>query len=327
MERLIACYLDSCRAERRLAATTLENYRLTLLRFDRWLGERPFDEPAAREYLRELEARLAPGSVWSAWQILRLFSRWLHGRGGLPTDPLAAVRMKMPRPQPQPVISAEEMRAALAGLERLRGGRYRRALAAAVVAVLGTTGLRNAELRALRLGDVNLTTGAVVVRRGKGGKQRATRLPPLARGYLARFLAVRPAAPHDFLFGDALNGQRAMRTDGLVRLLRDVLRAAGIQRPEVTPHALRRAAATWVVQAGGSVEHARQLLGHASLQTTQRYLSLPEQAVAESVDRAALLLEGGARTRSALTLARRRGERGTGSGRRRVAGGDTASGR
>lgn len=143
----------------------------------------------------------------------------------------------------------------------------------ALIAVLYRAGLRVSEALALFPKDVR-ADGAITVMHGKGGKRRLVGLDALALRMVATWLAYKAerGVPGTFpIFGTTLHASRPMLRTHAARLIRRRGEKAGILR-RVHPHALRHTFATECAQEGQSMLAIKQQLGHASLQTTQKYL-------------------------------------------------------
>lgn len=156
--------------------------------------------------------------------------------------------------------------AAVAG----RGWQAQRNLA--LLTVLARAGLRLSEALALRVGDVTLNdrSGALLVRHGKGLKERTVPLAKEARAALRAYLDVRPAqAPTDVLF--ISHTWQPLGPRDVQRLITEAARRAGLTKA-VTPHTLRHTFATRFLQSGGDLATLATLLGHTNVATTTRYL-------------------------------------------------------
>ncbi len=146
----------------------------------------------------------------------------------------------------------------------------------AMIEVLYSTGMRNAELRSLQVGDVDLERGVVRINEGKNRRDRVVPLGAAAcaavRQYLLtarpRFLAVRNNGFEPTLFLSK-NG-RPLLALGVIYPIRKYAKLAGIERT-VTPHSLRHTFATHLLQGRADIRHIQAMLGHASVATTQLY--------------------------------------------------------
>lgn len=213
------------------------------------------------------------GTVRKVTSIFASFYGWLV-RSEL-TDQDPTVRLDRPRRSNVvlDVLSQEEVQKLLAQPDKTTALGLRDA---ALLEVLYGTGLRRNELLGLELADLRHAERELIVREGKGGKNRVV---PIGRtpwkaldDYLTRarpsLVRTRPVLA---LFVSQ-HGQ-PLRQTRLRSLLTQHARAAGITRGP-TPHTLRRSFATHLIQAGVSLRHVQLLLGHTSLETTARYLKL-----------------------------------------------------
>ena len=180
------------------------------------------------------------------------------------------------KPKPLPRHLAEEQALALvAEAERAEALRD-----AALLALLYGAGLRVSEAVGLRTEDVRVREGIVRVR-GKGGKEREAHLPPYARELVARWLEARPPRG-EALFPGKRGGFLSVRT-----AQRIVARWGRLAHADgATPHRLRHSFATHLLAAGASLRAIQELLGHASLATTERYAALEWTRLARIYDAA-----------------------------------------
>jgi integrase/recombinase XerD len=258
-----------------LSRNTLAAYRSDLAHFARWLAERGTTlEGADRAVIHDyLGARLREGygarSNARLLSCLRHFYRWLLRERAIVEDPTALVESpKLPRSLPK-APSEGEVEALLAApdLTVPEGHRDK-----AMLELLYATGLRVSELVGLGVDEVNLRQGAVRVR-GKGGKDRLVPLGDEAQHWLGRWLAgpraellARRASPALFV---TRRGEGMTRQAFWLRIKR-LAGVAGIARP-ISPHGLRHAFATHLLNHGADLRAVQLLLGHASLSTTQIY--------------------------------------------------------
>jgi len=286
--RLAAEYLHSLKTQRRLSPATLENYARALDVLFTLAGEARLAslEPShVRRFVALLHGRgLAPRSLALALSAWRGLFAWLVRHRGFAANPALGIRApKAPRPLPK-ALSVEST-------ERLLNARTPGAPPMlrdrAMFELLYSSGLRLGELVSLDLGDgkLDLPQGEVTVT-GKGSKTRTVPVGAKAREALKEWLAVRAAiaAPGEKALFVGSRGRRiAPAVVGL--RLRAWARASGL--PEhVHPHMLRHSFATHVLQSSQDLRAVQEMLGHASIATTQVYTHLDYQALAKVYDAA-----------------------------------------
>ena len=271
--RAIEEFIDLIWMERGLAAATLSAYRSDLSGFSRWLSGRGLRLEDARrldvlDFLGE-HAHRPPRTVARCLSALRRFYRHLlrEGRiGGDPCDRIDAPRLGRPLPD---VLTEQEVERLIAApdLGTAAGVRDR-----AMLEVLYATGLRVSELVSLRSEQVNLLQGVLRVV-GKGGKERLVPLGEPAVDRLERFLErgraeILGARQTPALF-PTVRG-RAMTRQAFWHLVKRYAVRAGIPR-DISPHTLRHAFATHLLDHGADLRVVQMLLGHRDISTTQIY--------------------------------------------------------
>lgn len=292
---LVGRYLDHLRAERGLSLNTLQAYRRDLAVYGRFLKEMDLRDPreVATEDIEAFVAWLrstrsahdrpyAPSSVARIVVAVRGFHRFLAREGMTSQDASASVgtpRTVRVLPKALSVADVERLLAAPAGDEP-RALRDR-----AMLELLYGAGLRITELITLDVDDVDQVDRLVRVH-GKGEKDRVVPYGEIAGHALARWLvAGRPAlAPvTSSLFVNARGG-RLSRQGGwkIVRHHADRVRLG----ERVSPHTLRHSFATHLLDGGADVRAVQELLGHASVTTTQVYTLVSRQAMREVYERA-----------------------------------------
>lgn len=291
-ERALAIFLAS-RQRRSYAESTVRLERQTLCAFLARL-----DVPLAqlnREHVRRFVATRSPevcgNTLARELATLRAFFGCLVDEGHLPTNPAATFRARYcPAAPPlilSPVSVARLFDASTAEPACRRGPHVRRALALrnrALLELLYGLGLRASEVHGALLIDFHLKEGRAFVRRVKRGESRVLPLPAKALPHLARYLAEgRPLLVRGADSGHFLLTERGtpLTPKHLYRLVVKIARRAGLR---AHPHALRRAVATHLVRDGGSVVAAQQLLGHARLDTTQRYVATDRDELRRAVE-------------------------------------------
>ena len=140
----------------------------------------------------------------------------------------------------------------------------------AMLALLLFAGLPRSELAAITLDGFNLENGQLLVR-GKGAKQRALPLMSVVVEAIRGYLACRPHTESRHLFVSRVGG-RPIHARVINRMFGRVLREAGLDTDGITPHRLRHTFVTQLIRNGVDVRTVQEVLGHADLQTTARYL-------------------------------------------------------
>jgi integrase/recombinase XerC len=268
----ILAYLDHLRVERRASPHTLRAYAAELDRLVGFLGGAPvdwrrIDLDRLRHFLAERGASVGRRSLGRTTAVVRAFFAHLKRGGELAVNP--ATPLKTPRFRrtlPRYVEENELKRVFDAGrvLDDLAAARD-----AALLEILYGSGLRASEAVALDWRDVSFAQRQLHVHRGKGGKDRIVPLTSAARAALraladASRSATTGARP---VFVGSRGTRLAVRSVG--RIVARAMRAAGVA--EVNPHALRHSCATHLLDHGADLRSIQELLGHASLTTTQRY--------------------------------------------------------
>jgi len=226
---------------------------------------------------------LGPRGVARAVSALRTFYQFMEKQGWVENVSIRRVRPpKLPPSIPKPV-SISAAHSLLEEAEMLGGEAWVAARNVAILTLLYGAGLRISE--ALGLNRSALPLGEAIIITGKGNKQRVVPILPEARDAIDAYVRLCPfgAVREDPVFFGARGKRLHPRiVQGLMQHLR---RALGL--PEsATPHALRHAFATHLLAAGGDLRAIQELLGHASLSTTQRYTSVDETHLLSVYERA-----------------------------------------
>ena len=296
----LALFLDMLSAERGAAAHTIEAYTRDLSEFLAYLavkGKHATDATAEqlRGFLAGLARKgLAPTSRARKLSAIRQFFRFLLAEGMRDDDPCSAIDSpRLGRPLPK-ILSLAEVESLLdtakqaSETARLRAAPRRRALRLyAALETLYATGLRVSELISLPR-SVLTADDRVLTVKGKGGRERLVPLNDTAREALrAHLAAVREAEAEGrgvspWLFpssgGEHLTRQRFGQE------LKALALAAGIEPARVSPHVLRHAFASHLLERGADLRTVQQLLGHADISTTQIYTHVIEERLRRLVE-------------------------------------------
>jgi len=257
------------------ATTTVEFYRIKCSIFITYLktqGIHDTDEIQPihiRGFLAELAKKHSPGGVHAFWRGIRAFIRFMQREGILDDDPLRNVRAPSVDRELLEPLSLEVLDKLLATCEKSERGLRDRA----ILLTLLDTGLRASEALRLNLGDLDLSDGAVLVRKSKSRRPRTVFVGRQTRRAIAAYLRTRPdASENDPLW-------LACRTDGetvrlayagLVALVRRRAKRAGVEPPSL--HSFRRTFALTMLRGGADVVSLSRLMGHADLSVLTRYL-------------------------------------------------------
>ena len=308
----VAQFVRHLRAERNASDHTVSAYLSDILQFCRqmWGAEAqpPFpwkspDRFAARRFLASFQkAGMAPATASRKMSSLRSFFRFLVREEAVKNNPFAGLQQPKARRRLPRVLGRDEVVRLIEAPARLREearakeekgaavfADYAALRDAAILELFYSTGMRIAELCGLTDARLDLLSGTALVR-GKGKKERFCPIGrPAAKalqaaldardGLLARLGAGRPSN----LFVNRFGGPLSPRS--VERSLKKYLAAAGLD-PATTPHALRHSFATHLLDAGADLRSVQELLGHASLSTTQIYTHVSVERLKEEYGKA-----------------------------------------
>lgn len=292
----IALYLRAVEGERQGAANTLRAYGRDLADLSGFLAGRrdgalelaTADKAALRDWLSDLHERNAASSIARKLAAVRGFYRFLQREGLRADDPSDGLRTPRQRRDVPDVLSVDDAFALVQAPDDESGSGLRDR---AIFEVLYGSGLRVSEVVGLDIADADLRERVARVREGKGRKDRIVPLTAPAVAAIRRWLARRGellarrrgGGPENALFlnrfGRRLSA-RAVRTKTDQGALK-----AGLPR-RVHPHVLRHSFATHLLDGGAELRHIQEMLGHASLSTTQKYTHVSMDQLMQVYDRA-----------------------------------------
>lgn len=289
-------FLDMLAAERNAAVNTLHAYRRDLTDASAWLTRAGVALVAAgsedlRRYLDHLRAAgAAPRTVARRLSALRQFFHFLCSENRRGDNPAAALDSPSRGRVLPKLLSEEEIGALLTQAAKLEGAEGVRLTT--LLEVLYATGLRVSELVELPLSALPRDDRVLIVR-GKGGKERMVPLSQPARAALTAWLTVRAeflppgggGRAARFLFPSANAAEGHLTRQRLGQLLKDLAIDAGLSPSRISPHVLRHAFATHLLDHGADLRSVQIMLGHADISTTQIYTHVTadrlKRAVAE----------------------------------------------
>jgi site-specific recombinase XerD len=257
---------------------TVQFYTGRLVQFARFVGPDGQLEDVKREdvraFMATLPARYTPETARGTMVAVKRLFNFACSEGIMSASPIATLPLPSNRRTERPALQPEQAGAVLAAFRDTRAGRKFRAMSLLAI----DTGLRVGELVALNLADIDAER--ILVRQGKGAKPRVVFMGFRAQEAIERYVTKDrpvPAPGHEQALWLTSSGER-IRT----ATYRKALYQAGDRaRIHVHPHMLRRTFATLMVRHGGDVFALQELMGHASVSTTRRYVVADESRLRE----------------------------------------------
>jgi site-specific recombinase XerD len=286
-DEAVAGFLDYLREYRSFSPWTVRAYAtdLRMLRefLEKRLGRVPRPTEITRETIVQFGVSLrgaAPLTLRRKYACFSSFFGFLQDMGYAQVNP--ARRLPLPRvSQPVPVCLTEEM------AQRLIAAADKPWSKAAVVLLL-STGIRRSEAESITLDDLDLEKRQLLIR-GKGDKERVVPLTDQAVEAIQAYLPHRTRTQSRHLFVSAWKGH-PIHGRCINRMLKTVIQRAGLEGQGITPHKLRHTFATHLIRNGADVRTVQELLGHADIQTTARYLHSDTRTKQAAVGRLTALL-------------------------------------
>ncbi len=270
MSEATRAFLEMLAAERGAAANTLAAYRRDLAGAEEAIGNLAAAPRAKVAQLAGEWRKLAPSTVARKASALRQFFAFAQDEGWRDDDPAGALpspRARRPLPK---VLSHADVEALLARAEHEAESGTPLALRQLVLLeMLYGSGLRATELVSLPLSAVPRDAPLVTVT-GKGGQARLVPVGERASEALAAWIAVRPSTPPSRFLFPSRGGKHLTRVR-LFQILKGLAARAGLDPAGVSPHVLRHAFATHLLEGGADLRVLQTLLGHADIVTTQIY--------------------------------------------------------
>lgn len=283
MSAATRAFLDMLAAERGAAVNTLAAYRRDLDGAEEALGDLEKAPRAAVAKLAGQWAALAPATVARKASALRQFFGFAMDEGWREDDPSGALpspRARRPLPK---VLSHEAVETLLQRAELEAGsGKPIAIRQLALLEMLYGSGLRATELVSLPLVSVPRDAPLITVK-GKGGQARMVPVSERAKEALATWVDVRPNdPPSGFLFPS--RGGKHLSRVRLFQILKELAARAGLDQAGISPHVLRHAFATHLLEGGADLRVLQTLLGHADIATTQIYTHVDAARLVELVN-------------------------------------------
>ena len=288
MNKYISEYTDYLKIEKRQSQNTLAAYRRDVSRFAKYLPNKRLDDAKISDvrsflvFLRNEEG-LAPSSVARCLSSLKSFYEYLSVENLISENPTETIASPRPWRKLPNVMSVEEVDALIAApdINTLAGIRD-----LAMLELIYATGLRVSELVSLKMSAVDLEVG-YLRSLGKGSKERVVPIGDVAKTAIECYVNnVRPLFQKKRRSGDLFLTRRgnAMTRQGFWKILKKYSIKAKIEGP-VSPHALRHAFATHLLERGADLRSVQMMLGHSDISTTQIYTHVLRQRMREVHER------------------------------------------
>ena len=292
-------FLEMLAAERGAAENTLAGYRRDLEDFSGFLGRKTLASAQSddiSDYLGDLNRRgFAETSQARRLSALKQFYKFLYAEGSREDDPTRTLSAPKKRASLPKVLSMNDVDR-LIETARLETEKPQKSAAArlrtqrmyTLIEVLYATGLRVSELVALPV-TAALRDARLIEIRGKGGKERLVPLSRAAQAAMKDYVGLRAAEgayeKSPWLFPSHGDSGHLTRQH-FARELKDLAIAAGLDAGKISPHVLRHAFASHLLQNGADLRVVQQLLGHADISTTQIYTHVLDEHLRELVESA-----------------------------------------
>ncbi|WP_297844913.1 site-specific tyrosine recombinase XerD [uncultured Roseibium sp.] len=292
-------FLEMLAAERGAAENTLAGYRRDLEDFSGFLGRKTLASAQSEDisaYLGDLNRRgFAETSQARRLSALKQFYKFLYAEGSREDDPTRTLSAPKKRASLPKVLSMEDVdrlietaRAETEKPQKSAAVRLRTHRMYTLIEVLYATGLRVSELVALPV-TAALRDARLIEIRGKGGKERLVPLSRAAQAAMKDYVGLRAAEgayeKSPWLFPSHGDSGHLTRQH-FARDLKDLAVATGLDAGKISPHVLRHAFASHLLQNGADLRVVQQLLGHADISTTQIYTHVLDERLRELVESA-----------------------------------------
>lgn len=284
MRKHVFDFLRYLKTEKNVSPHTERCYLSDLEQFFDFLGETDFakvDHQVLRQFLAHLvKQKIRKSSMSRKLSALRTFYKYLNREGILTTNPARLVATPKQDKRLPSVLTVDD---ATRLMEAPKDGDHTQLRDRAVLETLYSTGIRASELVGMNQEDINPHDRLVRIR-GKGRKERIVPIGEKALAMLQAYMAVRAggSAPSAVFTGPS--GKR-LTARTVQRILGTYRKKLGIAQ-KASPHTLRHSFATHMLESGADLRAIQELLGHASLSTTQRYTHLNLDSLMETYDKA-----------------------------------------
>lgn len=291
ISELINQYLESLEKERNLSAQTVRGYKNDLILFENWLLENDIAEISKAVMLTPTQIRsfwagrrqdgICSATMRRGQSALRGLFKYAmkHGLANKnPVDMMDSPKMQRPLPK---ALSQDDVNLLLNApdVNTLLGLRDK-----AILELLYGSGLRVSEVSNLIEGDLNLDGQTAIIREGKGGKDRVVPLTPISCKYISLYINTRFASKPEWRAEKHIFVNHAgtpLTTRSIARLIDKYARQLAMMM-NITPHQFRHSFATHLLNNGADIRAVQEMLGHASLSTTQIYTRISKEKLLQT---------------------------------------------
>ena len=270
---MIQEFLDYLKLEKGYSPHTISNYQRDLKAFSKFLKEKTADRDLVQVYIKKLSDHgYAATSMMRMHAALKSFYHFLLAEGKIKVDPTADLRLPKIGKRLPKALSIHDV------FELLKAPAKKDIRDSAILELLYAAGLRASELTGLDMGDINFQASFIKCF-GKGGKERVVPVGEAAKVMIEKYLKeIRPMMAkrgnEKALFLDR-NGTRMSR-QALWDIVKKYVKLSGI-RAKTTTHTLRHSFATHLLEKGADLRTVQEMLGHASIATTEIYTAVSRE--------------------------------------------------
>lgn len=287
MRKYIFDFLRYLKQEKSVSLHTERSYLADLEQFFDFLVERPLsgvDHRTLREYLARLsQLKMRKSSIARKLSSIRTFFKYLHRQGIVPANPARTVATPRQEKRLPVVITVDDAQRLMEAPGSTSGDAEQKLRDRAVLETLYSSGIRAGELVGMNRDDIDRQDRLIRIR-GKGRKERVVPIGEKALSAIDAYLNVKnPSHATGAVFTGPSGNRLTPRT---VQRILEKYRKQLEFLLKATPHTLRHSFATHLLESGADLRAIQELLGHASLSTTQRYTHLNLDALMETYDKA-----------------------------------------
>lgn len=290
----LAEFLHQLGTIRAFSPKTIEAYTFDLVQFCAFLGEKlsinwkieNIDQYSIKEYIEHMADKgLAPITRGRRLATLKSFFRYLQEQGRINVNPASGIRMPKRRNKEPSYLTETEYKKLIQTVKEITTPYYKERDIAIVMTLLGE-GLRLGEIVNLNVRDVSFTNSVIKITR-KDDKETVLPLNNETAVAIKKYLHTRGNVP---LAAPLFLSKRNERIDSasIGHLIKKYLRLSGIQKEKLSTHSLRHSFAAALLKKGESLFVIQQLLSHASIRSTERYLHIGGDDLRSAVDRISL---------------------------------------